>query len=78
MYMITKMQYAKEAIKYADKSMCRDYKHGAVCVIGGRIASSGTNVSSEPHLIRVKNLDIKYGHSIHAEINAILKATQQC
>ena len=42
------------ALEKSQKSMARDHKHGAVCVIGGRIASTGFNYPTEAHSIKVR------------------------
>lgn len=47
------MQYVYDAEKYMNKSMCRDYKHGAVCVLGGRVVCGGWNKPSDPYMIKV-------------------------
>jgi deoxycytidylate deaminase len=46
-------KFAEVALKYATKSDARDYKHGAVCVVGGKVVSAGYNYSCRPHLIKV-------------------------
>ena len=48
------MKYTNLVLSLAEKSMAKDHKHGAVCIIGGRIASIGYNTSSYPHCIKVQ------------------------
>tara|TARA_Y100000389_G_C17447946_1_gene512799 strand:+ start:2163 stop:2321 length:159 start_codon:yes stop_codon:yes gene_type:complete len=40
-----------EEISY--KSLARDHKHGAVCVIGGKIVSTGFNRPTKPYNLKV-------------------------
>lgn len=47
------MNYVNVAMKYAQKSMSRDHKHGAVCVVGGKVVSAGYNFPNDPHIIKV-------------------------
>jgi len=50
----TKMwKYVEKAHDYAGKSMARDFKHGAVCIVGGKVVSGGFNYPAEPHQIKV-------------------------
>lgn len=67
------MQYIHVALNYADKSIVKTHKHGAVCLIGGKVVSGGCNKPDEPHWIKCGNKKFKYGWSLHAEIAAILK-----
>jgi deoxycytidylate deaminase len=47
-------RYAEIALNIADsKSMAYDHKHGAVCIYGNRIISSGYNHPENPHWIKV-------------------------
>jgi deoxycytidylate deaminase len=46
-------QYIQVALNQSEKSLARDHKHGAVCVMGGRIVSVGHNCPSEPHFIKI-------------------------
>jgi len=46
------MQYVHIAEKYMEKSTARDFKHGAVCIKGGKVISGGCNAISIPHMIR--------------------------
>ena len=45
-------QYINKAIEESKKSMARDHRHGAVCVIGGKIVSCGHNYVDDPHQIK--------------------------
>lgn len=47
------MQYVNSALKYADKSQAVTNKHGAVCVVGGRVVSGGYNQPAAPHSFKV-------------------------
>lgn len=47
------LRFAEVALKYAQKSDARDYKHGAVCVVGGKVVSTGFNYSCRPHVLKV-------------------------
>jgi deoxycytidylate deaminase len=50
-------KFAEIALQYARRSDARDYKHGAVCVVGGKVASVGFNYSCRPHVIKVPKVD---------------------
>jgi hypothetical protein len=53
------MQYIHEAMKYADKSPAKNHKHGAVCVIGGKIISGGWNFPEDPHWFKVQEEQVQ-------------------
>jgi deoxycytidylate deaminase len=40
------------ALNSADKSVCRDFRHGAVCVYKGRVITRGTNITHAPHILK--------------------------
>ena len=42
------------ALEQTHKSLARDHKHGAICVIGGKIVSTGFNRPSDPYQIKVR------------------------
>lgn len=65
--------YVDKALECAEKSTARDFKHGAVCVVNGRILSYGINCTQNPHMIRCGNVFVTYQSSIHAEVDAIRK-----
>jgi len=67
-------RYIQVALNSADKSLSRYHKHGAVCVVSGRVVSTGCNYPSGPHLIKVREeVFFKYELSCHAEVAAIQK-----
>jgi deoxycytidylate deaminase len=41
------------AEQLSNKSMARDHKHGAICVIGGKVVSTGFNRPTDPHNFKV-------------------------
>ena len=45
--------YINHALKYAEMSTAKDFKHGAVCVIGGKVVSGGCNYLTRPHRVYV-------------------------
>lgn len=47
-------RYVDAALKYARKSMSHHYRHGAVCVVGGRVVSGGYNYVTSPHCVKVE------------------------
>lgn len=53
------MQYVYQATKYMEKSINTEYKnkHGAVCVIGGKVVSGGWNYPDNPHQVKVEERD---------------------
>ena len=40
-----------EQISY--KSMAKDHKHGAICVVGGKVISTGFNRPTKPYNFKV-------------------------
>ena len=47
-------RFVNVALKCTEKSEAGKHKHGAVCVMGGKVVSSGYNHHSRPHLIKVQ------------------------
>ena len=47
------MKFICDALRYADKSIARTHRHGAVCIIGGKIVCGGFNIPTNPHQIKV-------------------------
>ena len=45
--------HVKIALNYADKSISPNHKHGACCVLNGRVISAGYNYPDDPHHIKV-------------------------
>ena len=46
-------QYTDKALSYASKSLAKDHRHGAVCVMGNKVICGGYNYPTDPHLIKV-------------------------
>lgn len=38
-----------KAEEISHKSMAKDHKHGAVCIVGGKIITTGFNRPAKPH-----------------------------
>lgn len=66
------MQYAEEALIFAEMSTVKNHQHGAVCVVGKKIICGGCNINAVPHIIKIGNIKYNYSYSIHAEVAAIL------
>jgi|TARA_B110000259_G_C14034389_1_gene408495 deoxycytidylate deaminase len=47
-------KFINKALEISEKSMAKDHKHGAVCVVGGKIISTGFNYHADPHQIKVR------------------------
>lgn len=64
--------YLQEALRLTELSTVKNQQHAAVCVIGGKIVSSGFNTREDPHTINVdNNRRVSYDFSMHAEVAAI-------
>ena len=45
-------RHIDKALTLASKSMSRDHKHGAVCIIGGKTVCGGFNYPTDPHFFK--------------------------
>ena len=45
-------QYVDNALQYANKSTSLTHKHGAICIIGGKIICGGFNYPTTPHYFK--------------------------
>jgi hypothetical protein len=45
-------KHINTALVFAGKSMARDHKHGAVCVIGGKAVCGGFNYPTGPYYLK--------------------------